>query len=36
MVFNLPFGDCQAMREVPGGTARTGEHVHDLLPDGQC
>jgi hypothetical protein len=33
--FNLPFRNAQAMREVSGGTARTGEHLHDLLPDGQ-
>jgi hypothetical protein len=36
MLFDLPLGDAEAMREVTGGTARTGEHVHDLLPDGQC
>ena len=35
MLFDLPLGDAEAMREVPGGTARTGEHLHNLLPDGQ-
>jgi hypothetical protein len=35
MLFDLPLGDAEAMREVPGGTAGAGQHLHDLLPDGQ-
>jgi hypothetical protein len=35
MFFNLPFGNAQAMREVSGRVAGAGQHLHDLLPDGQ-
>jgi len=34
MFFNLPFGNAQAVRKVPGGTPRPSERLHDLLPDG--
>jgi hypothetical protein len=33
--FNLPFGNAQSMREVSGRVAGAGQHLHDLLPDGQ-
>jgi hypothetical protein len=35
MFFNLPFGNAQAVREVPGGTPHAGNRLDDLLPDGQ-
>jgi len=35
MFFNLPFGNAHVMREVSGRAARAGEHLHDLLSDGQ-
>src|SRR2546426_8113170 len=33
MFFNLPFGNAQPVRKVPGGTPRPSERLHDLLPD---
>ena len=33
MLFNLPFGNAQAMCKVPGGTPRAGNRLDDLLPD---
>jgi hypothetical protein len=35
MFFNLPFGNAQAVRKVPGGTPRAGDRLHDLLSDSE-
>jgi hypothetical protein len=35
VLFDRPFGDAEAMREISGRAARAGEHLHDLLSDGQ-
>src|SRR5205807_7366726 len=35
MLFDLPLGDAEAVREVSGRAARAGQHLDDPLPDGQ-
>jgi hypothetical protein len=33
VIFHLPFGNGEAVREVTGGTTRAGDRMYDLLSD---